>query len=477
MKGNKLKIQTEFLEDHQVKVISEFESELLQQFKQRAAKKIAQKTKIPGFRPGKAPYAIIVAQVGESAIYQEAIDLMLDDVYPKVIEEAGVKPFGPGNLKSIDSEDPPIFTFVIPLEPKVSLGDYRSLRKKYHLEPLDDKKVDDFILQIRRNSATIVPITGKAQEGNVVFVEFHAKLEKPKKDEEATVIESTTQQLLIPTEDELRDSEWPFKGFARNLIGKKEEEVITFSHKYPKDHEDEKLKNKLVNFVVTIKSVKGLDLPELEGEFLKSLGDYESGEQFREVASQKLSDDAKAAYDDAYYLDLVDQIRDISTIKYPPQMLDEEVERILQRVEADLKRQNLDLDTYLKIRKMDRDAFIKDEIKPTAILRLERSLVMDQLAKDEEIKLDNQNIQLTVEQIIQDLAIEGSLNDIQKEMGENKFINAVTMESINRVMENQIRLRLKEIATDSWSDKIEDLAEEESEEDTSETKNEEAQID
>lgn len=477
MKGNELKIQTEFLEDHQVKVISEFESDLLQQFKQRAAKKIAQKTKIPGFRPGKAPYAIIVAQVGESAIYQEAIDLMLDDVYPKVIEEAGVKPFGPGNLESIDSEDPPIFTFVIPLEPKVSLGDYRSLRKEYHLEPLDDKTVDDFILQIRRNSATIVPITGKAQEGNVVFVEFHAKLEKPKKDEEATVIESTTQQLLIPTEDELRDSEWPFKGFTRNLIGKKEEEVVTFSHKYPKDHEDEKLKNKLVNFVVTIKSVKGLDLPELEGEFLKSLGDYESGEQFREVASQKLSDDAKAAYDDAYYLDLVDQIRDISTIKYPPQMLDEEVERILQRVEADLKRQNLDLDTYLKIRKMDRDAFIKDEIKPTAILRLERSLVMDQLAKDEEIKLDNQNIQLTVEQIIQDLAIEGSLNDIQKEMGENKFINAVTMESINRVMENQIRLRLKEIATDSWSDKIEDLAVEESEEDTSETKNEEAQID
>lgn len=147
---------------------------------------------------------------------------------------------------------------------------------------------------------------------------------------------------------------------------------------------------------------------------LKSLGDYETGEAFREFVSQKLADESKAEYDDTYYLSLVDQIRDISTIKYPPQMLKEEIERILHRVEMDLKRQNLDLDTYLKIRKMDRDGFIADEIEPTAILRLERSLVMDQLAKDEEIKLNNEDIQNSVEQIIHELAVEGNLNEIQK---------------------------------------------------------------
>ncbi len=462
-----MKIQTEILKDHQVKVTSEFDSELLNQFKQKAAKKISKQTKIPGFRPGKAPYPIIVAQVGESAIYQEAIDLMLDDVYPKVIEEAGIKPYGPGNLESIDNEDPPTFTFVIPLEPEISLGDYRSIRKEYCLEPLDNKKVDDQILQIRRNYATIVPKSGQSEEGNVVFVEFHAELEKPKKGEEAIVIEATTQQILIPTKEEQRDLEWPFPGFARKLIGNKEDDVVTFTHKFSNDYLDEKLQGKLVNFVVTIKSVKGLDLPELEGDFLKSLGDYETGEAFREFVSQKLADESKAEYDDTYYLSLVDQIRDISTIKYPPQMLKEEIERILHRVEMDLKRQNLDLDTYLKIRKMDRDGFIADEIEPTAILRLERSLVMDQLAKDEEIKLNNEDIQNSVEQIIHELAVEGNLNEIQKEMGEKKFINTVTMESINRVMENQIRLRLKQIATNSLPDEAEKSGEESTEDNVS----------
>jgi len=148
-------------------------------------------------------------------------------------------------------------------------------------------------------------------------------------------------------------------------------------------------------------------------------------------------------------------------------MLKEEIERILHRVEMDLKRQNLDLDTYLKIRKMDRDGFIADEIEPTAILRLERSLVMDQLAKDEEIKLNNEDIQNSVEQIIHELAVEGNLNEIQKEMGEKKFINTVTMESINRVMENQIRLRLKQIATNSLPDEAEKSGEESTEDNVS----------
>jgi len=439
-----LKIQKEFTDDHQVKITAEFEPDLLDQYKHKAARKLAGKTKIPGFRPGKAPYQVILSQLGEIAVSQEAIDLMLEEEYPKVIEEADVKPSGPGNLEKVESENPPVFYFVIPLEPEVELGDYLGLRKLYEMEPFDGKKVDEFIMQVRRNSATIVPLETPAEEGNVVFLSLHAESDDK---ENNVLIESTPQQVLIPSEKEKSESEWPFTGFARKLIGHKAEENVVITHKFPKTHKDEQFSGKKVTFTANVQSVKGLELPELEGEFLESLGPYETADQFRETVQNNMEKDHQSSYDDAYYLALIDEIRHSSKIKYPPQVLEEEIEKVIRRVEADLKRQNLDLETYLKLRKTDREKFIEEEAKPAAISRLERSLVMDAFAEKQGIKLDEDKLKLSMDQVLSELVMDGDINEIQKEMGSKNFANAVTMEAANRQMEIEIRSHLKAIAT------------------------------
>ena len=118
-----------FTDDHEVRVRAEFEQETLEGFKRKAARKIAQKTHIPGFRPGKAPYAMVVGHVGEAALLEEAIDLMLNEVYPQVLEQENIEPYGPGNLEDILSQEPPIFEFVIPLSPETELGDVENLKK------------------------------------------------------------------------------------------------------------------------------------------------------------------------------------------------------------------------------------------------------------------------------------------------------------------------------------------------------------
>ncbi len=462
-RGTSLKIKKEYRDDHQVKIVSEFETELLDQFKRRAAREIAKKTKIPGFRPGKAPYQIIISHVGEAAVVQDAVDLMLDDVYPKVIDEADIKPSGAGSLESIDSQDPPTFTFLVPLEPEIDLGNYQDTRKEYAPDPFDEKEVDVFITQLRRKSATIVPLEQAAQEGNLVYFSLSAEILNPSEEEDANIADNSPQQVLIPPKEEKLQNEWPFSGFSRKLIGLSAEDEKEFTHKYPKSYRDEKLKNKEVVFNITIQSVKGLELPELEGDFLKALGDYENSDELRASIQERMSSDHQAAYDDEYYIQIIDQIRENAKIKYPPQLLESEIEKVLNRVEADLKHQNLDLETYFKIRETDKEKFVEEEAKPAAILRLERSLVMNAFSETEGIKLDDERLKTTLDEVMSELIADGNMSEIRKEMGNKQFANAIAMESANRLMNTEIHARLKSIATGEMAKnkkEIEEQAEE-----------------
>ncbi len=154
-----MKTEKIYTDDHQVKITAEFEAEMLEQFKRRAARKIAQRTRIPGFRPGKAPYNMVVNHVGEATVTQEALELMLDDVYPKVIDAEGISPWGPGNLDAVKSENPPVFEFTIPLAPETDLREIESLQKEYKPVVVSDKDVEEFIAihDLQTNGCRFLP--------------------------------------------------------------------------------------------------------------------------------------------------------------------------------------------------------------------------------------------------------------------------------------------------------------------------------
>ncbi len=151
-----MKIEKKILDDRQAELTVEYTEKEFEGFKRRAARKISKDTKIPGFRPGKAPYEVIVNRYGEAAILQEAIDILLDDDYGKFLEEADIEPSAPGSLDKVESYDPPKMVFTVPLEPEIDLGEYREVRKPYELEEFDLSNVDDFITNLRRNAATII---------------------------------------------------------------------------------------------------------------------------------------------------------------------------------------------------------------------------------------------------------------------------------------------------------------------------------
>jgi trigger factor len=443
----KLIIETAPLEDHQVKITAEFEVEKLDQYKHKAARKIANQTKIPGFRPGKAPYDVIRRYVGDKALVNEAIELLIDESYPQVIEEAKIKPYTSGNLDEIISYEPPKFSFVVPLEPEVTLGDYRAIRLEHSLKPFDESEVDKFFTQLRTNYSTAEPAEHPAQENDLVFSTYSGTLTSPSEGDDAAVIKETPYQQVIQPFDKQQENELPFKGFCRMLIGSSAGEEREIKYQFPEDDPNEKIRGKEVVFTVKVQSIKSLNLPELNDEFAHNMGGYSSLEEMRSSVRTRLEANNRDEYDQVYYSQIIDQILKTAVIKYPPQALQDEIDQAIRSLENDLEKQKLDLDTYIKLRKTEKEAFIENEIKPIAIRRLERSLILNEISRLENIRVDQKDLEHGFNSTLSQLQVSGELAKIRKRLGDDRLANLVAIETANRLLNQQVLERLKAIAT------------------------------
>lgn len=442
-----MKIETQPREDHQVKLVVEYESEVLERFKHRAARKISKESKVPGFRPGKAPYEVVKRLFGEETITKQAVDLIIDDTYSDIIKQAEINPAGPGSLEKMESVDPLKLEIVVPLFPTVDLGDYRSIREEYNLEPVSPEDLDKFIERLRTNYASVEPVERPIAETDLVSILISGKLTSITDSEQAEVIKETPQQVIVQTEEQQKDTEWPFPGFSRQLIGLSVGEEKTFSFTHPDDSKDDRIKGKEVEYHVLVQTVKSMKLPELNDDFAQTVGEFETLEAMRKVVSDRMEEEAKQEYDNKFYNLVVEKIREQATIKYPPQVLEQEIQSSLERLNHDLSHQKLDLDTYLKLRKIEKDTFLEQEVKPKAIRQLESSLIIEELAKAEKIELNQERLEGEITSTVTEMQNSGQFQKMRKNTTPEKLVNAVAMDVATRMMNQQTLERLKEIAT------------------------------
>jgi len=445
-----LKLDVQPLEDHQVKVIAEMEPAALEEFMRRAARKISRETRIPGFRPGKAPYDMVKRHVGEEALRQQAVEDLIDDYYPKILDEAQIKPGATGSLEEIVSVDPPKFSFIIPLEPTVELGGYKDIRLEYALEAVKEADVDEFIQRLRTNYATAEPVERPAEDGDLVYVKFSGKLTKPAEGEDENVFPERPAQFIIGN-DVIQNRDWPYPGFNESLKGLSAGDEKTAKHKYTKDEKDEALRGKTVEFKVTVQSIKALHLPELNDEFAQTVGQFETVADLRKAVQEQLEVAKKDETDDAYYTSLIDKVIEGATIKYPPQVLEHEVEHMMEHVKEDVGRQGMELDAYFKMIDKNREKYIEEEIRPAARRRLARSLVMDELAKVEEVKLEEDDYNQAITATVSQLQSQPKPRKTKEKVNPD-LVNNMTMNELSRKFNIKVLERMKAIATGHGDD-------------------------
>ncbi len=202
-----MKIETTPRDDHQLKVVVEVETELVERKMKKAARHIAEHTKIPGFRPGKAPYDMIVRYIGEPRVHEEAVEMVVDEIYPQILKEENIEVGANGSLEEIVSMDPLILSFLVPLAPKVELSDYRAVRVPYDYKGIDESEVEKVIEQYRSYYSSLEPLDKPAKEGHVVFLKIVGKAGEEEIVPERTLqVKIDAKTLKMNTNGRSRDS-------------------------------------------------------------------------------------------------------------------------------------------------------------------------------------------------------------------------------------------------------------------------------
>lgn len=436
-----MNIEKQYQEDHSVKLIVEVDAEQLSGYKKRAAAKISERGSIPGFRPGKAPYDIVARTYGEAAIIEQAVDMFIDAEYSNILKEADVNPGDSGVLENIESIDPPKFIFSVPLAPEIDLGDYLSVRMPYEWQAPGQEEVDAALENLRQMHASTETVERAAEPGDYLLVDVSSETPELNRAGFATFIRS-----------EERDTEWPYNGFAKELAGLKAGESKTIKHIFPEDWDAEELRGKEAEMTAALKTVRGVTLPDLDDDLAKMTGAGETVDELKNAVKQDVELRSQNDYNDQYFLDLLEKIKEVTTIKYHKHTLEHEGGHVLQDLSQRLAQQGMDLETYFKSRDTTREEFIESEVEPVAKKRLERSLILDEVTRREKIQMDDESLNAEYGNMINGLAMQGM--DFRKvrggKKGQRELSQAIAMDAASRVMTRKALDMLKTIAAGNY---------------------------
>jgi len=398
-----LKIEQTYLEDHQLEVTVEAEQDVFEKAKHLAAKEMSKGKNIPGFRPGKAPYQRVVTHFGEAAIIDHALDHFLDEVYPKIIEEIDREPYGPGQVKEIKTLEPPTFVFYIPLQPEVKLGEYREIRLPFEKAEVADEEVDKILDRMLSQQASIEPVEHPAEEGNLVDTSLDARAaESDPENEESFLLRNQPLPVMIKGKKDDENKEWPFPGFSRQLLGVSSGDALELNYEFPDDETvDEDYRGKEVLYAVQVEGIRERVLPKLDDAFVKTVSDLESVDELREQILEELSAQQEIEDENTYVNSILDKILEDAEVKFPPQMVDNEIEGEVRELESRLKTQGMDLEMYLKIQDLEEEG-LRDQIKPNAEKRIIRGLVIGNISESEDLDIDTQDITDEFKSILDD---------------------------------------------------------------------------
>ncbi|MCS6963875.1 trigger factor [Thermoflexus sp.] len=369
-----MRITTENLPQRQVVLTIEVDPERVEKAMRQVARRFAERYDIPGFRRGKAPYEIVVRTFGREAIFEEAVEILSQEVYREALDQLGLDPYGPGRLERVDPE-PLTFRVIVPLKPEVRLGDYRSLRLPYEPPEPTEEEVMEVLERLRRDHAIIEPLSeGVAEPGMMVTVALRAS------DAEGKVVLEDEFSFVLGQEEP------PLPGLEERIAGMAVNETRTFELPWPGD------KPRVLHAEATLIGISRYLLPDLDDALAQTIGDFETLEELKAKIRQDLVAHKRRQYDSEYAERALETLVDQAEVAFPPQMLEEEINELVEDLENFLRRRGKDLESYLKERNQTLEA-LREEFRPQAERRIRRGLVLYQLAQEEGLSVPEEVVE------------------------------------------------------------------------------------
>jgi trigger factor len=385
-----VKVTSQTLENRQVELTIQVEDERVQQALHHAARRMADKANIPGFRKGKAPYQVVVRTVGQDAIFEEMIEELGQQVYREAMEQSQLDLYGPGELQDLQ-RDPLVFKFTVPLRPAVDLGDYRSLRVSFTAPQVPEEEVDQVLKGLQERNATLEPAgEGPVEWNQVAVISMEARFSP---ESERPIFDQQGISVLVA-----ESTDFPYPGFIPNLIGMKVGEEKSFALPVPEDTEDEEMRGKDIYYKVKLEDLKLRRIPALDDALAQTIGEYETLEALRQSVRADLEHRATHEAESQYADECLRKLAEQAHIEFPPQMLEEELDRLVEQTERRLKNQKMNLDEFLNIKKQTRDDY-RNELRPRAEKNVRQGLALNHLVESEQIGVDHDEVQARIQNI------------------------------------------------------------------------------
>ncbi len=386
-----MNVTTEPRDNRQLLLTIEVPQERVDAALNQAARRLSQKYKIPGFRPGKAPRDVVERMVGKQALLEEVVDDLGPKVYKEAIEENNIEPYGMGEMEDFTLE-PLVFKMLVPLAPVVELGDYKSLRVPYIAPAVDEHEVEHQLEHIRDNNAIVEPVGDDAvAEANMIAtVDIEGTVEGAPF---ITKQEKVTINLYPPL-----DRDENMLDFSEPIIGMKPGDDKAFSLEVPDTDQYEQFRGKTADFEVHLHSLQKRELPALDDALAQTVGDYETLDALKEEIRSELANAAKRQADDQYGDECISALVKQATIEFAPQMIKAEVDELVERTERRVKQQKMTMQDYLEaLGKTDEQ--YREELRPTAEIRLKRGLALSEIVKQENLSVADEEVEQQIDRM------------------------------------------------------------------------------
>ncbi len=354
-------------------------------------KRVVNKINLPGFRKGHIPRHILEAQFGKEVLYEDAMDYLVSKGYFQAIQELKIEPIDRPKLEVVEpivSGKPFEFKVTVEVLPEVKLGQYKGLQVAKVHPQIGEEQVNERLEALRQRHSELVLSDKQALEkGNFAVIDFEGFIDD--KPFSGGAAQSYTLEIgsgnFIP-------------GFEEQLIGMEVGSSRDIKVTFPTDYQSSDLAGKEAVFKVNLIEIKVKELPELDDEFAKSIGNFENLEQLKNDLEEKLISNAQRESEANFLQSAIDKAVENSEVDLPETLIQQEIKELLHRFEHNLSYQGLTMDHYLKYTQKTEEQVL-EEFRPEAIKRVKTDLVLSSIAKAEKIGVDESELDAKIEEL------------------------------------------------------------------------------
>lgn len=383
-----MKVSVEKLPGSEARVEVDFSWEELEKASDKAFRKLVQKIDIPGFRRGKAPRSLVERRYGKEYIYQEGLDDLMNETYKSTLKENDITPISRPEIDApvLEIGQPYHFSLTVPVLTPVELGDYRSLHFEREESSVTSEEVEQQVELIRNNKAHWDEVDRPVEMADRVTVDLKLTSEDQTiSDLKNNPFELTTERVGL------------FTGMDEQIVGMRVGESKSFTTTIPADYANEKLAGKEAQYDVTLHKIEAKHVPEIDDALAMEVseGDITNVEDLRKAISDELLAQKKRRNTEALRDKVVDAVIEQSTFSIHPVLIKEEAEKMMHQLSHILEDQRMSIDQYLMLARKTREEYLKD-IEPDAETRVKKQLVLNAIAKQENVTIEQDDLEKLV---------------------------------------------------------------------------------